>query len=202
MTNVNFAEIEFEENRLRAMLAARTEERDAATSARKHTWKWSETHYGKVHDWARKTLPEPYISEYFGCLANGLARWDEHGKSYMCKAGFEITPGAYFTMGAQEQLLFDQYDRAEKAEQERDGLLAWVDMQDHANQCSSLAGGKCDCWKARMTPEKYLTAVKARAKAEGRQSLAEDFRTANPNELFFNLELARLAVQPEGRASK
>jgi hypothetical protein len=105
-----------EEILLRAELAAAIKERDKAISSRKSTWTWIESKYGKAHDWARKTLPEPWRTQYFGCIANGLATWDDHGEAYMCKAGFMVTPGNYFSMGAQEQLLFDLCERAEDAE--------------------------------------------------------------------------------------
>ena len=74
---------------------------------------------------------------------------------------------------------------------ERDGLAAWVDIQPHANQCSSrtshLVNGSdefvphpCDCWKARMNPAAILAArdlrVKAQGRAEGLREAAEHLR--------------------------
>jgi len=90
--------------------------------AREHTWQWISQHYGKLQDWARKILPEPWKSQFFGCLANGL--YDpvaDVGKPYICNAGFEVVPGGYFKMPTAEyQLLCDQMKRAELAEADRD----------------------------------------------------------------------------------
>jgi hypothetical protein len=78
------------------------EERDEAISAGKHTQDWYARHYGKLHDWARKQLPEPYVNDFFWCIANGTTLGPD---------------GKYFEMpSAYSQLLADQTTRAETAE--------------------------------------------------------------------------------------
>jgi hypothetical protein len=95
---------------------------------RKHTHEWYEKHYGKLHDWARKILPEPYRKQFFSCIANGLYSHDDIGKPYKCMAGFMVTPSGYFQMEtAQEQILFDQCVRAEDAEAENAALRKQVE---------------------------------------------------------------------------
>lgn len=99
-------------------------ERERAETGRKHTRKWFSEHYGKLEDWARKVLPEPWSTQFFSCVANGL--YDpvlDRGKTYRCVAGFDVTPGGYFILeSAQEQVLYDQMRRAEDAESELDAL--------------------------------------------------------------------------------
>jgi uncharacterized small protein (DUF1192 family) len=97
---------------------------------RKHTHEWYEKHYGKLHDWARKILPEPYRKQFFSCIANGLYSHDDIGKPYKCMAGFMVTPSGYFQMEtAQEQILFDQCVRAEDAEAENAALRQRVEAR-------------------------------------------------------------------------
>jgi hypothetical protein len=88
--------------------------------SRKHTQDWYAAHYGKVEDWARKRLPEPWRTEYFHCVANGTWGDDDLGEPYMSRVG-RIVPSGYFKMeSAAEQLLRDQTTRAEQAEAQRD----------------------------------------------------------------------------------
>ena len=67
---------------------------------------------------------------------------------------------------------------------ECDGLAAWVDIQPHANQCSSrtshLVNGSdefvpnpCDCWKARMTLPPLLAARASTGTCPYEKELAE-----------------------------
>ena len=92
------------------------EQRDEAVRAREHTQDWYARHYGKVEDWARKRLPEPWRTEYFNCVANGTWGHDDVGEPYMSQVG-RIVPSGYFKMdSAAEQLLRDQTTRAEIAE--------------------------------------------------------------------------------------
>jgi hypothetical protein len=93
------------------------EEIERLKDARKHTQDWYARHYGKLHDWARKRLPEPWITEFFNCVANGTWGHEDIGTPYVCKAGFSITPTNYLrTDTAEGQLLRDQTQRAEDAE--------------------------------------------------------------------------------------
>lgn len=85
--------------------------------ARAHTHKWYARHYGKLEDWARKRLPEPWRNEFFSCVANGTWGHDDVGERYMCNAGFEVVPSGYIHMDdAKGQLIMDQTRRAEEAE--------------------------------------------------------------------------------------
>ncbi len=103
------------------------EEIDRGSRRRKHTQEWYAEHYGKLHDWARKVLPEPFRNQFFSCIANGVYGHDDVGKPYKCVAGFMVTPSGYFKMEtAQWQILFDQCVRAEDAEAEQDALKAQV----------------------------------------------------------------------------
>ena len=96
------------------------ERAEKAEVSRKHTQQWYARHYGKLEDWARKILPEPWRTQFFSCVANGL--WDcikDVGKSYISVGCGEVTPSGYFVLdSAQAQLLYDQTGRAEKAEAE------------------------------------------------------------------------------------
>jgi hypothetical protein len=108
-------------------------ERDKAIRAREHTWSWMTSHYGKLEDWARKQLPEPFKTEFFNCVANGT--WSatlDNAPPYICNAGFVIRPSGYFRLKtAEEQLLFDQWKRAEDAEAEVERLKQVVlDLED------------------------------------------------------------------------
>ena len=111
-------------------------ELEQAISSRKHTQDWYAAHYGKVEDWARKILPEPWRTQYFNCVANGT--YDsvkDVGEPYMTKVGM-VTPSGYFRMDtAAEQLLRDQTERAESAEaligELRDALLALLDNAEY-----------------------------------------------------------------------
>ncbi len=91
---------------------------EKAEAYRKSTWDWCEKHYGKLEDWARVRLPEPFKTEFFNCVANGS--WSptlDNAPPYIANAGFVICPTSYFHMKtAAEQLLFDQWKRAEDAE--------------------------------------------------------------------------------------
>jgi hypothetical protein len=92
------------------------DERDRAIRARKHTHDWYSAHYGKLHDWARKRLPEPWRNEFFSCIANGTWGHDDLGEPYISLVG-RIVPSGYFVMDtATKQLLSDQTIRAEIAE--------------------------------------------------------------------------------------
>ena len=77
----------------------------------------------------------------------------------------------------------------------------WLNFRLPGPECLALWASQYEAVEGVNGPENPA-AILARVKAEGRKSLAEDFRAANPNELFFNLELARLAAQPEGSESK
>src|SRR3984885_6308514 len=84
-----------------------------AEEAREHTHDWYARHYGKLHDWARNRLPEPWRGEFFNCVANGTWGHDDVGEPYMSQVG-RIVPSGYFTMdSAAKQLLSDQTIRAE-----------------------------------------------------------------------------------------
>lgn len=97
-------------------------ERDDAIRARVHTQRWYAAHYGKLEDWARKRLPDPWRNEFFNCVANGTWGHDDVGEPYMSQVG-RIVPSGHFTMGdAAAQLLRDQIIRAENAELEIDRL--------------------------------------------------------------------------------
>jgi hypothetical protein len=81
-----------------------------------HTQDWYARHYGKLEDWARKRLPDPWCNEFFNCVANGTWGHDDVGEPYMSQVG-RIIPSGYFKMdSASEQLLHDQTARAEQAE--------------------------------------------------------------------------------------
>lgn len=91
-------------------------ERDRAIAHRKSTQLWYAGRYGKLEDWARKILPEPWCTQFFSCVANGL--YDsvkDVGEPYTSQVG-RIVPSGYFKMEtAQEQILHDQSTRAEIA---------------------------------------------------------------------------------------
>jgi hypothetical protein len=109
---------EAERDSLREQVERLTKERDRDRGSRVHTQKWYASHYGRLEDWARKVLPEPYRNQFFSCIANGT--YDgmlDVGKPYMCKAGFMVTPSGYMHMDdAKGQLILDQTRRAEDAE--------------------------------------------------------------------------------------
>lgn len=85
---------------------------------RKHTQDWYAGHYGKLQDWARKRLPDPWRTEFFNCVANGTWGFDDVGEPYMSVGAGRIVPSGYFKMEtAAEQLLHDQTTRAEVAEE-------------------------------------------------------------------------------------
>lgn len=94
------------------------EEGERNVERRKHTQNWYGSHYGKLEDWARKVLPEPWKTQFFSCIANGS--YDcalDTGEPYVCKAGMTIVPTNYFRMDTAEgQLIRDQTSRAEAAE--------------------------------------------------------------------------------------
>jgi|HubBroStandDraft_6_1064221.scaffolds.fasta_scaffold724844_2 hypothetical protein len=99
-------------------------ERDRAIRAREHTQRWYAAHYGKLEDWARNRLPEPWRNEFFHCVANGTWGHDDLGEPYVSQVG-RIVPSGYFKMdSATAQLLYDQTTRAEIAELEIDRLNA------------------------------------------------------------------------------
>lgn len=77
-------------------------ENERLKSARKHTQEWYARHYGKLEDWARTRLPEPWVTEFFNCVANGT--YDSHSDDY-----FRVDT-------AEGQLILDQTKRAEDAE--------------------------------------------------------------------------------------
>lgn len=77
-------------------------ENERLKSARKHTQEWYARHYGKLEDWARTRLPEPWVTEFFNCVANGTH--DSHSDDY-----FRVDT-------AEGQLILDQTKRAEDAE--------------------------------------------------------------------------------------
>lgn len=117
---------------LEAELVQATAENERLTDGRKHTQKWYAEHYGKLQDWARMVLPEPWRTQFFSCVANGLYdAVEDVGKPYRAVGGFMVTPGGYFQLpSAQEQVLFDQCVRAETAESERDTLRAQLEQMD------------------------------------------------------------------------
>lgn len=85
--------------------------------ARTHTQNWYASHYGKLEDWARKRLPEPWCNEFFSCIANGTWGHADVGERYRCNAGFDVVPSGYIHMDdAKGQLILDQTRRAEEAE--------------------------------------------------------------------------------------
>jgi len=93
------------------------EEIERGPGRRKHTQDWYAAHYGKLEDWARKILPEPWRNQFFSCIANGTYGHEDVGTPYMCNAGFMVTPSGYMKFdSAQEQILHDQCTRAENAE--------------------------------------------------------------------------------------
>ena len=109
------------------------EELDKAVRARAHTHEWYHAHYGKLEDWARKRLPEPWVTEFFNCVANGTWGHDDLGEPYMSQVG-RIVPSGYFKMdSAAEQLLRDQTMRAEEAEMKLAGAIS---------ECSQAQGEK------------------------------------------------------------
>lgn len=80
------------------------DELERAKSARKHTQEWYARHYGKLEQWARTRLPEPYVTEFFNCVANGT---------------HDVCSSDYFRVDTAEgQLILDQTKRAEDAELE------------------------------------------------------------------------------------
>jgi hypothetical protein len=96
----------------------REQESQRNVERRKHTQNWYGSHYGKLEDWARKVLPEPWRNQFFSCVANGTYDHSlDVGESYVCNAGFTIVPTNYFRMDTAEgQLIRDQTSRAELAE--------------------------------------------------------------------------------------
>lgn len=112
------AEVEQGLRELRAENARLREENEDWAEKRKSTHEWYAQHYAKLHDWARKILPDPYRNQFFFCVANGL--WDvskDRGEKYMAVGGFEVHPGGYVTLkDAKGQLIVDQTRRAEDAE--------------------------------------------------------------------------------------
>jgi hypothetical protein len=115
-----------------------------AVSARKHTQDWYAAHYGKLEDWARKRLPDPWRNEFFSCIANGTWGHDDVGEPYMSQVG-RIVPSGYFKMdSASEQLLRDQTTRAENAEVELTELRAagapgaqrWIPVEERLPEFS------------------------------------------------------------------
>lgn len=112
---------------LEAALREKDEEIERGPGRRKHTQDWYAAHYGKLHDWARKRLPEPWRNEFFSCIANGTYSLEDRGEPYVCNAGFTVTPSGYMKFdSAQEQILHDQSTRAENAEAELSTLRARV----------------------------------------------------------------------------
>ncbi len=100
-----------------AELATKDVEIEELKAARKHTQEWFTRHYGKLQDWARKRLPDNWKHEFFNCIAYGIwSMTEDNGEPYTSVSGHYIVPHNYFTMGAQEQILHDQMDRAENAE--------------------------------------------------------------------------------------
>lgn len=91
---------------------------DKLQGRRRHTQEWYASHYGKLEDWARKILPEPWRRQFFNCIANGTYDHDDVGEAYICNAGFRVVPSGYIHMDdAKGQLITDQTSRAEAAEQ-------------------------------------------------------------------------------------
>lgn len=87
--------------------------------SRTHTQNWYASHYAKLHDWARKRLPDPWRNEFFSCIANGTYSHADVGERYTCKAGFEVVPSGYIHMDdAKGQIILEQTRRAEEAEME------------------------------------------------------------------------------------
>lgn len=81
-----------------------------AVRSREHTQDWYARHYGKVEDWARKELPEPYVHDFFCCIANGSS---------------SVHDSDYFRVDTAEgQLILDQTRRAEEAELRTEDLAS------------------------------------------------------------------------------
>ena len=94
-----------------------TEQRDKAQRARRHTQEWYSRHYGKLEDWARKRLPEPWVNEFFSCIANGSWGMNDNAPPVKLADGTKIVPTNYFRVDTAEgQLILDQTRRAEDAE--------------------------------------------------------------------------------------
>lgn len=71
-------------------------------AGRRHTQEWYARHYGKLEVWARTHLPEPWVTEFFNCVANGT---------------HDVRSSDYFRVDTAEgQLIMDQTRRAEDAE--------------------------------------------------------------------------------------
>jgi hypothetical protein len=132
---------EAERDSLREQVERLTKERDRDRGSRVHTQKWYASHYGRLEDWARKVLPEPYRNQFFSCIANGT--YDgmlDVGKPYMCKAGFMVTPSGYMHMDdAKGQLILDQTLRAEDAEAQ----LSSLQSQEAPERCNCRAFCLC-----------------------------------------------------------
>lgn len=100
--------------------------KEGSAEYRKSTWDYIARHYGKVEDWARKQLPEPWKTQFFNCLANGTTT---------------VSSSDYFRMEtADKQLYHDACEHAESAERE----LAQVadDYQDLGKEMVALRSDK------------------------------------------------------------
>lgn len=99
----------------RLKLAGVERERDKAVKGQESTWKWLESKYGKLDEWSRTILPEPWRTQFWNCRANGLYdQTKDVGEPYRCNAGMMITPSNYFHL-KEPQILYDQIARAESA---------------------------------------------------------------------------------------
>jgi len=138
---------------LESQLTQVRSELEKAKSSRLHTQDWYARHYGKLEDWARKRLPDPWRTEFFNCVANGTWGFDDIGEPYMSQVG-RIVPGGYFRMDtAAKQLLQDQYMRAESAE-----LDLAADVRDWAKLAEELG---CEPTREAMSKSaKELTQVR------------------------------------------
>ncbi len=123
---------ESESQSLRERVEELEKENSKLIGRRKHTQQWYASHYGKLEDWARKRLPEPWRNEFFSCIANGTWGHADVGERYRCKAGFDVVPSGYIHMeDAKGQLVLDQTSRAELAEEraaQLESQLQWVEV--------------------------------------------------------------------------
>ena len=206
--NVNMEEIMFEDNRLRGMLAdlratiarltaelaARTEELskmrgDPTTSQHPKFCPITLRPFFMVIEHEELGM----VATYGGPFDNyTIPEWNPEDKDFRSErydhdCGFWIEGGEPYPFElADSSDLLEQDDHAKElarqlaaVKTELDGLAAWMNMQSHANQCSSLANGKCDCWKARMTPDVYVARILSRGYAAGLRQAAEHCRATD-----------------------
>ena len=117
--------IQSEVGELEAQRDQAREEKEKAKRSQKYTQTWYAQHYGKLHDWARKRLPEQWRNEFFFCIANGIWGFADDAAPATLPDGTKVVPHNYFRVDTAEgQLILDQTKRAEEAELERDQARA------------------------------------------------------------------------------